>query len=136
MTFIDTVSLLLLAAVGLSLLADKVGDPLSVGAGRWPGIGPCAGYPAGSAQPGTVLSIFLPPILFEAAYNAHWRELHRDRLLIAETAILPEAELDRLRVGLRPAFVGASRSVGPACADRNAKRPVGASSPKNHRERT
>ena len=39
-------------------------------------------------DPATVLDIFLPPVLFEAAYNAYWRELHRDRLLIAALAIL------------------------------------------------
>src|SRR6185312_12892949 len=39
-------------------------------------------------DPATVLDIFLPPVLFEAAYNAYWRELRRDRLLIAALAIL------------------------------------------------
>jgi NhaP-type Na+/H+ or K+/H+ antiporter len=89
MTFIDSVSLLLLVAVGLSLLADRSGIPypsvLVVGGLALvlvPGIQPI------QLDPSTVLGIFLPPILFEAAYNAYWRELHRDRLLIAALAIL------------------------------------------------
>jgi Na+/H+ antiporter len=89
MTFIDTVSLLLLVAVGLSLLADRSGIPypsvLVVGGLALvlvPGIRPI------QLDPGTVLGLFLPPVLFEAAYNAYWRELQRDRLLIAALAIL------------------------------------------------
>ena len=89
MTFIDTVSLLFAAAVAFSLLADRFRIPypsvLVVGGLALvlvPGIRPL------TLDPATVLDIFLPPVLFEAAYNAYWRELHRDRLLIAALAIL------------------------------------------------
>jgi CPA1 family monovalent cation:H+ antiporter len=89
MSFIDTVSLLFLSAVGLSLLADRLAVPypsmLIVGGLALvlvPGIRPI------QLDPGTVLSVFLPPVLFEAAYNAYWRELRRDRLLIAALSIL------------------------------------------------
>jgi len=89
MTFIDTVSLLFAAAVAFSLLADRLAIPypsvLVVGGLALvlvPGIQQIR------LDPGTVLDIFLPPVLFEAAYNAYWRELQRDRLLIAALAIL------------------------------------------------
>lgn len=89
MTFIDTVSLLFLAAVAFSLLADRLTIPypsvLVVGGLALvlvPGIQQI------QLDPNTVLRVFLPPVLFEAAYNAYWRELHRDRLLIAALAIL------------------------------------------------
>jgi len=89
MTFIDTVSLLFLAAVAFSLLADRFRIPypsvLVVGGLALvlvPGIQQLR------LDPAAVLDIFLPPVLFEAAYNAYWRELRRDRLLIAALAIL------------------------------------------------
>ena len=89
MTLTDSISLLVLAAVAFSLLADRLAIPypsvLVVGGVALvlvPGIRPIA------LDPATVLDVFLPPVLFEAAYNAYWRELHRDRLLIAALSIL------------------------------------------------
>jgi CPA1 family monovalent cation:H+ antiporter len=89
MSFVDTVSLLFLSAIAFSLLADRLAVPypsvLILGGLALvliPGIQPI------QLDPGTVLSVFLPPVLFEAAYNAYWRELHRDRLLIAALSIL------------------------------------------------
>jgi CPA1 family monovalent cation:H+ antiporter len=88
-TFIDTISLLFLAAVAFSLLADRFRIPypsvLVIGGLALvlvPGIQQL------QVNPAAVLDIFLPPVLFEAAYNAYWRELRRDRLLIAALAIL------------------------------------------------
>jgi CPA1 family monovalent cation:H+ antiporter len=89
MTFIDTVSLLFLAAVAFSLLADRLAIPYpSVLVVGGLGLVLVPGLQRLQLDPSTVLDIFLPPVLFEAAYNAYWRELQRDRLLIAALAIL------------------------------------------------
>jgi len=89
MTFVDTLTLLFLAAVAFSLLADqlKVPYPSALVVGGLllilvPGVGQLR------LDPPVVLDVFLPPLLFEAALNAYWRELRRDRLLIAALAIL------------------------------------------------
>ena len=89
MTFIDTVSLLFLAAVAFSLLADRFGIPYpSVLVVGGLALVLVSGIRQLQLDPAAVLDIFLPPVLFEAAYNAYWRELRRDRLLIAALAIL------------------------------------------------
>src|SRR5271168_676122 len=89
MSFIDTVSLLFLAAVSFSLLADRLAIPYpSVLVVGGLALVLVPGLQRLQLDPGTVLDIFLPPVLFEAAYNAYWRELQRDRLLIAALAIL------------------------------------------------
>jgi Na+/H+ antiporter len=89
MSFIDAVSLLFLAAVALSLLADRLTVPYpSVLVVGGLGLVLVPGAQRLQLDPGTVLDIFLPPVLFEAAYNAYWRELHRDRVMIAALAIL------------------------------------------------
>lgn len=89
MTFIDTVSLLFLAAVAFSLLADRLSIPYpSVLVLGGLALVLVPGIQQLRLEPATVLDIFLPPVLFEAAYNAYWRELRRDRLLIAALAVL------------------------------------------------
>jgi CPA1 family monovalent cation:H+ antiporter len=89
MTFIDTVSLLFLAAVAFSLLADRLAVPYpSVLVVGGLALVLVPGLKRLQLDPAAVLDIFLPPVLFEAAYNAYWRELRRDRLLIAALAIL------------------------------------------------
>src|ERR1700760_4476324 len=89
MTLIDAVSLLFVAAVALSLVADRLKIPYpSVLVVGGLGLVLVPGAQRLQLDPGTVLDIFLPPVLFEAAYNAYWRELHRDRVLIAALAIL------------------------------------------------
>jgi CPA1 family monovalent cation:H+ antiporter len=89
MTLSDTITLLFLAAVIFSLLADRLQVP-------YPSVLVVGGaalvlVPGASnirLDPAAVLDVLLPPVLFEAAYNAHWRELRRDRMLIAALAIL------------------------------------------------
>jgi Na+/H+ antiporter len=89
MSFIDTVSLLFLAAVAFSLVADRLRIPYpSVLVVGGLALVLVPGVQQIELDPNTVLRVFLPPVLFEAAYNAYWRELHRDRLLIAALAIL------------------------------------------------
>src|SRR6201996_694514 len=89
MTIIDAVLLLFLAAVALLLLADRLTIPYpSVLVVGGLGLVLVPGAQRLQLDPATVLDIFLPPVLFEAAYNAHWRALRRDRVLIAALAVL------------------------------------------------
>ena len=39
-------------------------------------------------SPGLILSIFLPPLLFEAAWNLHWSDLKRDLVPICLYAVI------------------------------------------------
>jgi CPA1 family monovalent cation:H+ antiporter len=67
-------------------------------------------------DPSTVLDIFLPPILFEAAFNAYWRELHRDRLLIAVLAILLVFITTTTVAGVALVLVSRHSGLGGDCA--------------------
>src|SRR4051794_13153551 len=83
MTAIETVVLLLAFVAALAVVARRIGQPypiLMVLGGL--AIAVIPGLPRIQLDPDLVLLLFLPPILFAAAYETSPRELWRKRSLI------------------------------------------------------
>ena len=101
---IETVELLLLIAAAVAMLARRLHVPYSIGlvvAGISLALLPFA--PTVELTKDLIFTLLLPPLIFEAAFYLHWKELRRDLpvvLVLASLGVLLSAAATALGMHL------------------------------------